>query len=571
MNIQLIFSLILIFILITILIIVICKYKNKINLLNNTVLAKESDIKQIESELAEYKDKLSEKDTLYNNVKMDLEKANIELDKRDKDLEEKKITIEELLSNIKQIESKLAEYKDKLSEKDTLYNNVKMDLEETKEKLLKELVKQDKAMKKHKMVPNVLAAKPEKNESIEAFNKMRNIYNDLINKCIEYELPSGKLFKNFDEFLDKIEEAVNFPLFYHKNIIALCGQFSSGKTSMINSFLGKDILPTAIEPTTAINTFVSYGEEERLFIKNNFGGETEIKKEFFKEYDEFVKDFVNDTSNNKNILDMVKYVSLNTEKLKYKNIALLDTPGYSANEEDSNMAMKGIIKADNIIWVVNMDNGIIRANDLKFLQREELNGKDILIVFNKADLKQGERTKIVEESKNQLDNMGIDYKDIVVYSSKYPEDEYYQEGKRKLFEFFESKNNSIERNYLKELYKIFNEFKDYYKNMEKDLSNYTKALNDVNKDFLDKEISGNKSIDDSLKSVNQNRDNIEKFIAELETAKWKCIDLLGDSLYLNDKETFNKLKKEEEAKLDMPKNSQYGIGNIFKMLQKIFK
>lgn len=533
MNIQLIFSLILIFILITILIIVICKYKNKINLLNNTVLAKESDIKQIESELAEYKDKLSEKDTLYNNVKMDLEKANIELDKKDKDLEEKKITIEELL---------------------------------------KELLKQNKAMNKHKMVPNVLAAKPEKNESIEAFSKIRNIYNDLINKCIEYELPSGKLFKNFDEFLDKIEEAVNFPLFYHKNIIALCGQFSSGKTSMINSFLHKDILPTAIERTTAINTFVSYGEEERLFIKNNFGGETEIKKEFFKEYDEFVKDFVNDTSNkekNKNVLDMVKYVSLHTEKLEYKNIALLDTPGYSASEDDSNMAMKGIIKADNIIWVVNMEKGTITDKDLEFLKKEELNGKDILIVFNKADLKPpSERTKIVEKNKIQLDIKEINYKDIVVYSAEHPED--CQEGERKLFEFFESENNSIERNYLEELYKIFNEFKDYYKNMEKDLSNYTKALNVAKiKGFWDKEISGDKSIDNSLKSVKQNRENIEKFIAELEAAKEKCIDLVGDSLYLNDKETFNKFKKELEAKLDMPENSKYGMGNIFKMLQKI--
>lgn len=430
--------------------------------------------------------------------------------------------------------------------------------------------KLNNTVKKYKMVPNVLAVKPEKNESIEAFNKIRNIYNDLINKCIEYELPSGKLFKNFDEFLDKIEEAVNFPLFYHKNIIALCGQFSSGKTRMINSFLGKDILPIDIKKATAINTFVSYGEEERLFIKNNFGGETKIEKKFFKEYDKFVKDFVNDTSNNKNILDMVKYVSLNTEKLKYKNIALLDTPGYSASEDDSNMAMKGIIKADNIIWVVDMANGTINDKDLKFLKKEELNGKDILIVFNKADspLKR-EIPNIVEKSKIQLDDMGIDYKDIVVYSAKHPED--YSEGKRKLFDFFESEDNSIERNYLEELNKIFNEFKDYYKNMEKDLSNYAQALNVVKISSLDKKISGNKSIDDSLKSVNQNRDNIEKFIKELETAKEKCIDLLGDSLYLNDRETFNKLKKELEVKLDMPKNSQYGIGNIFKMLQKIFK
>ena len=82
---------------------------------------------------------------------------------------------------------------------------------------------------------------------------------------------------------------------------------------------------------------------------------------------------------------MVKYVSLHTKKLKYENIALLDTPGYTGDEDDENMAMKGIAQADNIIWVVSMENGTIKNNDLEFLEKEELNGKDILIVFNKAD------------------------------------------------------------------------------------------------------------------------------------------------------------------------------------------
>ena len=348
------------------------------------------------------------------------------------------------ISKIKNSNPELPKYKDKLSEKDKIIN-------------------------KHKKVLDILSKRPEKTASTEAFSKMRNIYNDLINKCIEYELPSGKLFKNFDEFLDKIEEAVNFPLFYHKNIIALCGQFSSGKTSMINSFLKENILPTSIEPTTAINTFVVYEKDNDLYIRNCFSGQTKVDKKLYEFVTHtFTKEYSDDVHN------MVKYVSLHTEKLKYKNIALLDTPGYTgqgqnAEEDDSNMAMKGIIKADNIIWVVNMENGTIRANDLEFLQREELNGKDILIVFNKADFQSEENIdKIVEESKIQLDSMGIDYKDIVVYSSKYPED--YQEGEKKLFEFFESEDNSIERNYLEELNKIFNEFKDYYENMEEDLS-----------------------------------------------------------------------------------------------------
>ena len=483
-NILIIISIALIFIMALILIINIGKYKNKINNLNKNIFDKEENIKNINSELTKYKNELSEKESDYNKVKTELEETNI-----------------------------------KLEEKEDTINNYK------------------KAIDKHKKVLYILSDRAEKNEQTEAFDKMRIVYNDLINKCIEYDLPSGKLFKNFDELLEKIEDAINFPLFYHKNIIALCGQFSSGKTSMINSFLKDNILPTSIEPTTAINTFVINDEEEGLYIRNCFSGQTKVDYDFVthtftKEYD-------------KDVHSMVKYVSLHTQKLKYENIALLDTPGYTgqgqdATEDDSNIAMKGIAQADNIIWVVSMETGTIRLNDLDFLEKEELNGKDILIVFNKADIQSEEDIdKIVEESKSLLDSRGIDYKDIVVYSSKYPED--YKEGESKLFNFFESENNSIERNYLEDLNKIFNEFKKYYEDMDGDLSDYTAALNIAKiKGFLDSGIRKNKSIDESLKNVNQNRTNIKNFIIELENSKNKCLDLLGESLYNRKREEYNK-------------------------------
>ena len=486
-NILIIISIVLIFIMALILIINIGKYKNKINNLNKNIFDKEENIKNINSELTKYKNELSEKESDYNKVKTELEETNI-----------------------------------KLEEKEETINNHK------------------KAIDKHKKVLDILSDRAEKNEQTEAFDKMRIVYNDLINKCIEYDLPSGKLFKNFDELLEKIEDAINFPLFYHKNIIALCGQFSSGKTSMINSFLKDNILPTSIEPTTAINTFVVYEKDNDLYIRNCFSGQTKVDKEFY--------DFVTHTFTkeyDKDVHSMVKYVSLHTQKLKYENIALLDTPGYTgqgqdATEDDSNIAMKGIAQADNIIWVVSMENGTIRLNDLDFLEKEELNGKDILIVFNKADVQSEEDIdKIVEESKSLLDSRGIDYKDIVVYSSKYPED--YKEGESKLFNFFESENNSIERNYLEDLNEIFNEFKKYYEDMDGDLADYTAALNIAKiKGFFDSGIRKNKSIDESLKNVNQNRTNIKNFIIELENSKNKCLDLLGESLYNRKREEYNK-------------------------------
>ena len=533
MNISIIISAGVIFIFLIILIIIVGKYKNKINILNKTVSEKETDIKNINFELTEYKNKLSEKESDYNKVETELKETNIKL-------EEKEETIN----------------------------------------------KHQKAIDKHKKVLDILSDQPEKNESTEAFHKIRSVYNDLINKCIEYDLPSGKLFKNFDELLEKIEEAINFPLFYHKNIIALCGQFSSGKTSMINSFLKDNILPTSIEPTTAINTFVVYEKDNDLYIRNCFSGQTKVDKELYQFVTHaFTKEYDKDVHN------MVKYVSLHTQKLKYENIALLDTPGYTgqgtdATEDDSNMAMKGIAQADNIVWVVSMENGTIKNNDLEFLEKEELNGKDILIVFNKADIQSEEDIdKIVEESKIQLDSRGIDYKDIVVYSSKYPED--YKEGEKKLFNFFESENNSIERNYLEDLNKIFDEFVKYYKDMDEDLAIYTEALNVTKiKSAFSSIGAKNKSIDSSIKNVKENRLNIKNFINDLKTNKEKCLDLLKVALYKNREECnrHNKKMLENEAKKKTAKktsekkaeveeiNEGSGIFGMFKkVLEKVDK
>ena len=45
--------------------------------------------------------------------------------------------------------------------------------------------------------------------------------------------------------------------------IAVIGQFKRGKTTMVNSILGKKLLPTGIIPITAAVTRIRYGKGER--------------------------------------------------------------------------------------------------------------------------------------------------------------------------------------------------------------------------------------------------------------------------------------------------------------------
>ena len=104
----------------------------------------------------------------------------------------------------------------------------------------------------------------------------------------------------------------------------------------------------------------------------------------------------------------------------------------------------------------------------------------------------------------------------------------------------------IERNYLEDLNKIFNEFVEYYKDMDENLAIYTKALN-IGKIDLAFDINNTKTKDRdivvALEKVKNNRDYIKGFIAELENSKDKCLYLLKDSLYSENREEYNRHRK----------------------------
>src|SRR6266496_952593 len=45
--------------------------------------------------------------------------------------------------------------------------------------------------------------------------------------------------------------------------VAVVGRFKAGKSSFLNHFLGRDLLPVGVTPVTAVVTEIGYGERER--------------------------------------------------------------------------------------------------------------------------------------------------------------------------------------------------------------------------------------------------------------------------------------------------------------------
>ena len=102
--------------------------------------------------------------------------------------------------------------------------------------------------------------------------------------------------------------------------VAILGQFKSGKSSFLNSLIGKPILPVGVIPVTTTITRLQYGKRERAIVRHFDGREIEVDIAAIGEFTSEAKN----PANQKN----VEVVDLELPSLeKYAGLRLVDTPG----------------------------------------------------------------------------------------------------------------------------------------------------------------------------------------------------------------------------------------------------
>ena len=205
-----------------------------------------------------------------------------------------------------------------------------------------------------------------------------------------------ELFFEFERVYDKFKEFLLFDKLIGKNIVALGGGFSSGKSSFLNGILGRPMLPVQIDPTTSVPTYVIYDDEEKAWGINEFDVKFELSLPELKNinhgfgYDQNRED--QDTEQKTITLGhLLKTLFIAVPEMAYKRIGFLDTPGYSkadnkdyTRKTDAKIAETQLNNSDYILWFVPADRGMIGVDDLDFLAKLD---KQIpkLVVITKAD------------------------------------------------------------------------------------------------------------------------------------------------------------------------------------------
>ena len=162
--------------------------------------------------------------------------------------------------------------------------------------------------------------------------------------------------------------------------LAVVGQFSRGKSSLMNALLGIEKLPTGILPLTSVITTVTYGEKERvLLLREGWTLTQEIRLEQLREY---VTQAQN-PGNEKKVL--LAEVQLPHELLRL-GVHFVDTPGVASSIGANTRTTRQFLpEADAAILVTSFESPMTEA-EVAFLEDVRKHVHNVFIVVNKLDL-----------------------------------------------------------------------------------------------------------------------------------------------------------------------------------------
>lgn len=117
------------------------------------------------------------------------------------------------------------------------------------------------------------------NEMKVDLSKIENIINNKIPETLKKNAPEDfyELYIDFKSEYEKFRDFILYDKLIGKNIIALGGGFSSGKSSFLNALMGKSVLPADIDPSTSVPTYIVKGEKHEVEGINVFDSKVKMQ------------------------------------------------------------------------------------------------------------------------------------------------------------------------------------------------------------------------------------------------------------------------------------------------------
>src|SRR4028118_787548 len=178
--------------------------------------------------------------------------------------------------------------------------------------------------------------------------------------------------------------------------VAVVGEFSKGKSTLLNALLGEEIQPVRDIPCSGTVTVLTYGLQQRVICKYKDGRDEEISPQQYKDKasisEEAALGSVGDAIVNSEIKEII-FEHPNLE-LCTNGVEIIDSPGLNEQAERTLVTEQVLKTTDAVIFLTHAQNALTeKERELLLYLKKELNpGKDdeaarnIFILVNFADL-----------------------------------------------------------------------------------------------------------------------------------------------------------------------------------------
>lgn len=303
---------------------------------------------------------------------------------------------------------------------------------------------------------------------------------------------------NIESFIEQIDE--------FKVVTPVIGGFSSGKSSLINSMLDRQLLPTEITPETSIPTEVVYSS-------NEYAKKLVDKKWFNITLSDIEKN--NYSYKETSLLNAF----VNTPFLKeIANVKIVDIPGLDSGIEAHNNAIDNYLTF-SLAYIITVDceQGLTESIIL-FLKELNLLNMPILIVVTKSDKKtDSDVDAMVNDVRLKVERIaGVNRFEITSASARKKDVEYVKEFLRKI------QNQATD---------IFT--KSYKDKININIKTFEQYLNTrLNKnDFTLEEIGEQEKI--LVKQIDEIKEKLAKEKEKLNAEIEKCIQTTESKIRMN--------------------------------------
>lgn len=334
--------------------------------------------------------------------------------------------LEDTEKKLKKKSSEFSELQQKKNKLESDYEKRVKEIEQIRSELSQKKEELELKMKSLKFVQSILSAQEVNNSSTnELYEKINDVSNFYVDEILGFLEQLELDCFDKEKVVEKKEQVKKWAITQKKNwiagktAIAFVGEFSAGKTSIVNRILSQDnpdvhLLPVSTKATTAIPTYISGGIRTDYHFFTHDNRLKYIKEEDFNRVTKEVLDQVNGVSN------LIKYFVMTYKNANLNNLSILDTPGFNSNDmEDSERTLEVINECDALFWVFDVNAGTVNKTSIDLI-KENLK-KPLYVVINKVDTKsKSEVDKVETLIKETFARENVNVNAYIRFSSKEP-------------------------------------------------------------------------------------------------------------------------------------------------------